>query len=164
MWTLSKSLGDDELLSHEIENGKFVGAGEKTVYQIVKEFFPTMHVIKQVDYWDLMPPIDYIKEPYLKKMRQDKESVDIVICPELPKKLPLLSQDASKIICIRVQNTDHKGNLKCRIDSRQLRELAEIYTVVDIKWHEASELFQERNNEKSVEEVKIAFKLAGIIL
>lgn len=148
----------------ETFDGKFVGAGENTVYSILKKFYPKMHVSKQINFWDLMPPIDYEKEPYLKNMRQDKESVDIVISPDNPKKIKLYNQDHSKIICVRVQNSDHKGILKGTIDSRQMRELAELYKVVDLKWHEASEVFQERENEKSVQEVKDAFKLAGIIL
>ena len=149
----------------ETEKGKFVGVGERTVYQIVKELFPKMHIEKQVDYWDLMPPIDYEKEPYLKNMRQDKESLDLVISPISPKIARYFDQDHSKVIPIRVQGSDHKGQLKGKIDSRQLRELREIYNhVIDIKWHEAEEIFAERNNDQSLQEVKEAFKLAGIIL
>lgn len=97
-------------------------------------------------------------------MRQDKESVDIVICPSDPKQISLFRQDHSKIICVRVQNSDHKGNLKGTIDARQFRDLEELYKVVDIKWTDAEEVFAERLNEKSIQEVKDAFKLVGIII
>lgn len=144
-------------------NGKIVGVGEKTVVIIVKILLPDLYVNHQVDLQDLLPPIDYEKEPYLKNMRQDKESVDIVLSPENAKKIPIRDQDHSKIILIRVQNIDHKGLIKGGIDGRQYRDLKEFYpNIVDIKWHEASEIFTERYNEKSIQEVIDAFKTCKV--
>ena len=139
-------------------NGKIVGAGEETVKMILeKEILPGCQVLQQIDLSKLLPVIDYEKEPFLKKMRQEKESVDLIVVPSDLKEISEIRHENKRVLCVRVQNSDHKGDLISVIDERQKRELEELYKVVDIKWDECKEVFAERYNEKSIQEVRDAF-------
>jgi len=140
----------------DYESGNFVGAGESSAYIIIRNLFrleqrqhrefPETGIYKQI-------PLSYLLNyQVFSALRSDfqKGSIDIFV----------ITKDHRTIAC-RVQGK--KGSLKLQRESLQkgFLEDALIY-VVDIDKKECKELFKERVNEKSIQEVRDAFKTANV--
>jgi len=140
----------------DFETNNFVGAGEDSAHEIIRTIFnlkerklgefPSIGVYRQVPLDYLLPHDIYIA------LRSDfqKGSIDILV----------ITKDHRFIAC-RVQGK--KGDLKMKRESLQSRLLRDgCINVVDIQKRECIELFKERVNRKSTQEVIDSFKTAGV--
>lgn len=133
----------------DFESGNFVGKGEVSAFKILKQLFPQAEIEKQIKLTNYLDT-DQIKE--LSK-HQLKESIDIGMWVY------------GHNYAIRVQDKSHKGRIKARWDRLEKKLLEQNgVTVVDIVWNEAKELFKERVNKKSIQEVIDAFKTAKALI
>jgi len=129
---------------------EFIGSGELTLIQILRELFPTATVKAQVKISELL------KGDYKKSMssRQEIETVDVVL--EIPRLVPII---------MRVQGKDHNSVRKSQLDKIQERILIlNRYKVIDVWYYEAPELFKDKLNNNSRVEVKWILKRNNIRL
>lgn len=142
----------------DYQTGFFIGAGERAAFKIIKDIFnlgtmehedfPSAGIYKQI-------PLKFLlNRRQFSILRKDLQqgSIDILV----------ITKDYQKI-AIRVQG--RKGNLKMHREGLQQSFLeAEGIKVIDLHKRECKELFKDRINEKSINEVKEAFKTAKISL
>ena len=122
---------------------EIIGKGEVTLVQILLEMFPRDIIRKQVKLKELLKG-DFKKTMSL---REEKETVDVVL------------YHGNKTYAIRVMGRDHLGTMKSEIDRIQKRILEmNKCIVIDIWYYEAKELFRDKNNANSREEVKWILK------
>lgn len=129
---------------------EFIGSGELTLVQILKELFPTGGIQTQVKVKDLL------KGDFKKSMstRQEIETIDVLL--ELPRLDPIV---------LRVQGKDHLGSRKSQLDKIQERILRmNRYKIIDVWYYEAPELFRDKLNNNSRTEVKWILKRNNIRL
>ena len=129
---------------------EFIGSGELTLVQILRELFPTGTIKTQVKVSELL------RGDYKKSMstRQEIETVDVVL--EIPRKDPIV---------LRVQGKDHLGIRKSQLDKIQKRILEmNRYKVIDVWYYEAPQLFRDKLNSNSRVEVKWILKRNNIRL
>lgn len=128
---------------------EIIGQGEVTLIQILLELFPRDIIKKQVKLRDLLKG-DFKKTMSL---REEKETVDVVLYRK------------GETICFRVMGRDHLGSMKSNIDKIQKRILEmNKCKVLDLWYYESKELFRDRNNLNSREEVKEILKENKIII
>ena len=135
------------------KDGDFIGVGEDTAVEILKELYisnKNVEVIRQKPLLDLLTDEfkDSLGEPYL------KHKIDIMIIRE-----------PEKPIVVRVQGKDHEGVLKSARDTVQ-KKILEWHNciVVDLNWYDCPNLFKEKLNDGSKEEVKNALLSSGVHL
>jgi len=140
----------------EYESGNFEGAGEASAYIIIRNIFrleqrhwcdfPEIGIYKQI-------PLDYLlKRDIFEALRSDfkKGSIDILV----------INRD-HEVIAIRVQGK--KGDLKMQREYLQKSLLEDaLVKVIDVHKRECKELFKERVNEKSEQEIRDSFKTAKV--
>jgi len=142
----------------DYESGNFVGKAEDSAYIIIRNLFrveqrkrrewPTPGIYTQIPNSYLLSSDDWQDLASLHK----KGSADIVVIPY-----------AGRIIIVRVQGK--KGDLKLFREGVQARLFKNFgCQVVDIDIKECKELFKERVNEKSIQEVIDSFKTAKVEL
>ena len=134
-------------------NGNIIGAGEDTAVEILKELYisnKNVEVIRQKPLLELLTEDfkDSLEESYL------KHKIDIMIIRE-----------TKKPIVVRVQGKDHEGILKSARDTVQ-KKILEWHNciVVDLNWYDCPNLFKEKLNDGSKEEVKNALLSSGVHL
>ena len=134
-------------------NGNIIGVGEDTAVTILKELYisnKNVEVIRQKPLLDLLTDEfkDSLGEPYL------KHKIDIMIIRE-----------SGKSIVVRVQGKDHEGILKSARDTVQ-KKILEWHNciVVDLNWYDCPNLFKEKLNDGSIQEVKNALSSSDINL
>ena len=133
-------------------NGNIIGAGEDTAVTILKELYisnKNVEVIRQKPLLDLLTDEfkDSLGDPYL------KHKIDIMII------------GLDKPVVVRVQGNDHEGVLKSARDTVQ-KKILEWHNciVVDLNWYDCPNLFKEKLNDGSIQEVKNALSSSGIHL
>ena len=135
------------------KDGDFIGTGEDTAVEILKELYisnKNIEVIRQKPLLELLTEDfkDSLAESYL------KHKIDIMII-----------RDPEKPIVVRVQGKDHEGTLKSARDTVQ-KKILEWHNciVVDLNWYDCPNLFKEELNDGSIQEVKNALSSSGIHL
>jgi len=123
---------------------ELVGRGEKIAVEFLSSFFPNAEIKTQVPLHKMLLP-QYREEL---SERQQKESIDIVVLRKF-----------KKPICVRIQDRHHFSTIFTRIDKAQ-RYLLEWSRcdVVDVEEYNCPELFKDKSNVNSREELKKYFK------
>ena len=135
------------------KDGDFIGTGEDTAVEILKELYisnKNIEVIRQKPLLELLTEDfkDSLAESYL------KHKIDIMII-----------RDPEKPIVVRVQGKDHEGTLKSARDTVQ-KKILEWHNciVVDLNWYDCPNLFKEELNDGSREEVSNVLSSSGVHL
>ena len=122
------------------EKGQFIGKGEETALSILKDIYgESAEYTIQVSFRSLL------NEEWQGTLteRQEKETLDIVVKTNL------------KTVVFRIQDAHHRGMHTAERDLVQKKTLEwNGHTVVDLWDHDCPELFKEKKNAKSIEEVK----------
>ena len=133
-------------------NGNIIGAGEDTAVAILEELNAlntNVEIIRQQPLVGLLTKDfkDSLAESYL------KHKIDIMIV------------GLDKPVVVRVQGKDHEGVLKSARDTVQ-KKILEWHNciVVDLNWYDCPNLFKEKLNDGSREEVKSVLSSSGINL
>ena len=133
-------------------NGNIIGAGEDTAVAILEELNAlntNVEIIRQQPLVGLLTEElkDSLAESYL------KHKIDIMII------------GLDKPVVVRVQGKDHEGVLKSARDTVQ-KKILEWHNciVIDLNWYDCPNLFKEKLNDGSREEVKSALSSSGIHL
>ena len=133
-------------------NGNIIGAGEDTAVAILEELNAlntNVEIIRQHPLAALLTDEfkDSLAESYL------KHKIDIMII------------GLDKPVVVRVQGKDHEGVLKSARDTVQ-KKILEWHNciVVDLNWYDCPNLFKEKLNDGSREEVKSVLSSSGINL
>ena len=133
-------------------NGNIIGAGEDTAVAILEELIAlntNVEIIRQHPLAALLTEEfkDRLAESYL------KHKIDIMII------------GLDKPVVVRVQGKDHEGVLKSARDTVQ-KKILEWHNciVVDLNWYDCPNLFKEKLNDGSREEVKSVLSSSGINL
>ena len=144
-------------------HGNFIGGGEDSAFEILKQLTGLQE--RLIDEF----PMDGIYRQLPIRMILDREefndlagyhqksSIDIFIISCKDEFLPKLCRTA-----VRVEGK--KGDLKMRRQDVQAKLLSKHCQVVDLHKRDCEELFKEQVNEKSVQEVKDAFKTAKVMI
>lgn len=129
---------------------EIIGRGEKTALAILKEIYGERDDIEyftQYKFKDLLKGewVDTVTE------RQEKETIDIVV------KTP------RKTLAVRIQDPHHNGRITEMRDKVQRKTLEwNEVAVVDLWFHESPELFKEKLNDQSRNEVVTILKSLGV--
>jgi len=140
----------------DFETNNFVGVGEDSAYTIIQNIFkleerklgefPFIGIYRQF-------PLYYLfTTAIFSSLRSDlkKGSIDILVIDK-----------SHRMIACRVQGK--KGDLKMQRENLQKVFLeSSLVNVVDIHKRECKELFKERVNEKSIQEIRDSFKTARV--
>lgn len=135
---------------HINENGEFIGRGEDTIFTILQEIYPDADIKRQYKYKQLM------KGDFTHSVteRQELETLDFVIFRKVG--MPIV---------IRVQDPHHSGNITAMRDRVQKKTLEwNECIVVDVQHYNCPNIFKEKNNIESREELMEAFENAGLYL
>ena len=134
-------------------NGDIIGTGEDTAVEILKELYisnKNVEVIRQ------QPLVGLLTEEFKESLAESylKHKIDIMVIRE-----------PEKPIVVRVQGKDHEGILKSARDTVQ-KKILEWHNciVVDLNWYDCPNLFKEKLNDDSIQEVKNALSSSGIHL
>ena len=135
---------------HKDKDGNIIGVGETTAISIITDIFKdSTKIIPQFPIIKLLTEdyIDSLSESYL------KHKIDIVIFTP------------TQTIAVRVQGKDHEGVLKSARDTVQ-KKILEWHNciVVDLNWYDCPNLFKEKLNDGSIQEVKNALSSSDINL
>ena len=133
-------------------NGNIIGAGEDTAVAILEELNAlntNVEIIRQHPLAALLTDEfkDSLAESYL------KHKIDIMII------------GLDKPVVVRVQGKDHEGVLKSARDTVQ-KKILEWHNciVVDLNWYDCPNLFKEKLNDGSIQEVNNALSSSDIHL
>ena len=133
-------------------NGNIIGAGEDTAVEILKELYisnKNVEVIRQ------QPLVGLLTEEFKESLAESylKHKIDIMII------------GLDKPVVVRVQGKDHEGVLKSARDTVQ-KKILEWHNciVVDLNWYDCPNLFKEKLNDGSIQEVKNALSSSDINL
>ena len=133
-------------------NGNIIGAGEDTAVAILEELNAlntNVEIIRQQPLVGLLTEEfkDSLAESYL------KHKIDIMII------------GLDKPVVVRVQGKDHEGVLKSARDTVQ-KKILEWHNciVIDLNWYDCPNLFKEKLNDGSREEVNNALSSSGVHL
>ena len=133
-------------------NGNIIGAGEDTAVAILEELNAlntNVEIIRQ------QPLVGLLKDEFKDSLADSylKHKIDIMII------------GLDKPVVVRVQGKDHEGVLKSARDTVQ-KKILEWHNciVVDLNWYDCPNLFKEKLNDGSREEVKNALSSLGIHL
>ena len=130
------------------KHGNFIGVGETTAIEILRDIYKTAKIIPQY------PFIKLINDNYKDSLADSyhKHKLDIVIFR--PGEVPIV---------VRVQDKHHEGVLTSARDTvmKQILEWNDCI-VVDLNWYECYNLWKEEKNDDSISEVIIALQDAGL--
>ena len=140
----------------DYETGNFIGVGEDSSYVIIKDIFKAeerhLREFPEIGIYRQVPLGFLLKWNVFTSLRKDfqKGSIDIFV----------IDKEHRGIAC-RVQGK--KGDLKMQREALQKTLLEDaLIKVVNIDKRECNELFKERVNEKSTQEIKDSFKTARV--
>jgi len=138
------------------ETTTHIGRGETVVLDILKFLFPTRQFFSQVKLTGLVADRKPKEWPELSQ-RQLKETIDIVMATEKNGKL-------MDIVAIRIQDPHHKGRGSAKHDGIQgeLLQACEI-KVCDFNWYECVQIWDDKVNLQTVEEVIAILRLFNVI-
>jgi len=123
---------------------EFIGRGEVTAVEIIKELMPDAVIEVQV-------PLYMLLDPDLRtglSQRQEKESIDIVV-----------KRKFKPVLCVRIQDIHHSTRRFGKIDKVQKMLLKwSHHDVVDVDELECPILFKEKLNGFSRNELKMFLK------
>ena len=130
--------------------GNFIGVGEDTASEILRDIYKTAKIVPQY------PFIELINDDYKDSLADSyhKHKLDIVVF-----------RVNEKPIVVRVQDRHHEGVLTSARDTvmRKILEWNDC-VVVDLNWYECYVLWKEEKNDDSISEVIIALQDAGLDL
>ncbi len=132
---------------HKDSKGNFIGVGEDSAVEIIKEMYPKSDIKRQVKLTSLLGQewVDDLGEI------QRKETLDIVIYED-------------PIIVVRVQDHHHTGVITAARDVIQKATLEwNDCIVVDLFHYECKHLMKERVNSESRKEILLAFRSEGVV-
>ena len=132
------------------EHGNFIGVGEDTATEILRDIYKTAKIVPQY------PFVNLINDDYKDSLGDNylKHKLDIVVF-----------RDKDKPIVVRVQDKHHEGVLTSARDvvMKQILEWNNCI-VVDLNWYECYFLWKEEKNDDSISEVIIALQDAGLTI
>ena len=132
------------------KHGNFIGVGEDTATEILRDIYKTAKIIPQY------PFIDLITDNYKDSLADSyhKHKLDIVVF-----------RVNEKPIVVRVQDKHHEGVLTSARDTvmKQILEWNNCI-VVDLNWYDCYSLWKEEKNDDSISEVIIALQDAGLTI
>ena len=132
------------------KHGNFIGVGETTAIEILRDIYKTAKIIPQYQF------IKLINDDYKDSLAESyhKHKLDIVVF-----------RTNEKPIVVRVQDKHHEGILTSARDTvmKQILEWNDCI-VVDLNWYECHFLWKEEKNDDSISEVIIALQDAGLDL
>ena len=133
-----------------------IGRGEAVVLDILKFLFPTRKFFTQVKLTGLVADRKPKDWPELSS-RQLKETIDIVMATEKDDKL-------KDIVAIRIQDPHHRGSGAAKHDGiqAQLLEACKV-KVCDFNWYECVQIWDDKVNLKTVEEIIAILRLFNVI-
>ena len=132
---------------HKDKDGNFIGIGEDSAFEILKEIYPDSEIKRQVKLTSLLGQ-DWIDD--LGEI-QRKETLDIVVYAE-------------PIIVVRVQDHHHVGNITAARDVIQKATLEwNKCVVVDLFHYECKSLMKEQVDSDSREEILSALRSEGVV-
>ena len=130
------------------EHGNFIGVGEATAIEILRDIYKTAKIVPQY------PFVNLINDDYKDSLGDNylKHKLDIVVF-----------RDKDKPIVVRVQDKHHEGVLTSARDvvMKQILEWNNCI-VVDLNWYDCYFLWKEEKNNNSISEVIIALNDAGL--
>ena len=130
------------------EHGNFIGVGETTAVEILRDIYKTAKIVPQY------PFVNLINDDYKDSLGDNylKHKLDIVVF-----------RDKDKTIVVRVQDKHHEGVLTSARDivMKQILEWNDCI-VVDLNWYECHFLWKEEKNDDSISEVIISLQDAGL--
>ena len=131
-------------------NGNIIGAGEDTAVAILEELNAlntNVEIIRQ------QPLVGLLKDEFKDSLAESylKHKIDIMLV------------GLDKPVVVRVQGKDHEGILKSARDTVQ-KKILEWHNciVVDLNWYDCPNLFKEKLNDDSREEVSNALSSSGV--
>ena len=132
------------------EYGNFIGVGEDTATEILRDIYKNAKIKTQ------HPFIDLITDNYKDSLAESyhKHKLDIVVF-----------RVNEKPIVVRVQDKHHEGVLTSARDTvmKQILEWNNCI-VVDLNWYDCYFLWKEEKNDDSISEVIIALENAGLTI
>ena len=132
------------------KDGNFIGVGETTAVEILRDIYKTAKIIPQY------PFIKLINDDYKDSLAESyhKHKLDIVVF-----------RTNEKPIVVRVQDKHHEGVLTSARDTvmKQILEWNDC-VVVDLNWYECHFLCEEEKNNDSISEVIIALENEGLTI
>ena len=132
------------------EHGNFIGVGEATAIEILRDIYKTAKIVPQY------PFVNLINDDYKDSLGDNylKHKLDIVVF-----------RDKDKPIVVRVQDKHHEGVLTSARDvvMKQILEWNNCI-VVDLNWYDCYFLWKEEKNNNSISEVIIALNDAGLTI
>ena len=132
------------------EHGNFIGVGETTAVEILRDIYKTAKIVPQY------PFVNLINDDYKDSLGDNylKHKLDIVVF-----------RDKDKPIVVRVQDKHHEGVLTSARDTvmKQILEWNNCI-VVDLNWYDCYFLWKEEKNNNSISEVIIALNDAGLTI
>ena len=132
---------------HKDSKGNFIGKGEDSAFEIIKEMYPKHDIKRQVKLTSLLGQ-DWIDD--LGEI-QRKETLDIVIYDD-------------PIIVVRVQDPHHTGAITAARDVIQKATLEwNNCIVVDLFHYECKNLMKERVDSESRREILLAFRSECVV-
>lgn len=135
---------------HKDKYGNFIGRGEDTIYTILQEIYPEAEIKRQWHFSKLMKNNFELSVTE----RQEKETLDFVIFRKIG--MPIV---------VRVQDPHHSGNVTSMRDVVQKKELEwNDCIVVDVQHYNCPNIFKEKDNFESREELIEAFSDSGLDL
>ena len=131
-------------------NGNIIVAGEDTAVAILEELNA---LNTNVEIKRQQPLVGLLTEEFKDSLAESylKHKIDIMII------------GLDKPVVVRVQGKDHEGILKSARDT-VLKKILEWHncTVVDLNWYDCPNLFKEKLNDDSREEVSNALSSSGV--
>jgi len=132
------------------KHGNFIGVGEDTATEILRDIYKTAKIIPQYQF------IKLITDNYKDSLADSyhKHKLDIVVF-----------RVNEKPIVVRVQDKHHEGVLTSARDTvmKQILEWNNCI-VVDLNWYDCYSLWKEEKNDDSISEVIIALQDAGLTI
>jgi hypothetical protein len=132
------------------KDGNFIGVGEKTALEILRDLYINAEIKPQY------PFINLINDEYKDSLSDNylKHKLDIVIF-----------RPKEETIVVRVQDKHHEGVLTSAKDT-VMKKILEWNNciVVDLNWYDCYCLWKEEKNEDSIREIILALEDSGLHL
>tara|TARA_Y100001951_G_C11131751_1_gene178611 strand:+ start:34 stop:444 length:411 start_codon:yes stop_codon:yes gene_type:complete len=132
------------------KDGNFIGVGETTAIDILRDLYKDAKIIPQY------PFIKLINDDYKDSLADSyhKHKLDIVVFR--PGEVPIV---------VRVQDKHHEGVLTSARDTVMKKILEwNKCIVVDLNWYDCHFLWEEEKNDDSISEVILALENSGLNL
>ena len=130
------------------KHGNFIGVGEDTATEILRDIYKTAKIIPQYPFIDLIT--DNYKDSLADSYHKHKLDIVVFRVNEEP-------------IVVRVQDKHHEGVLTSARDivMKQILEWNDCI-VVDLNWYDCDYLWKEEKNDYSINEVTTALHDVGL--